>query len=72
LNNGWHVSSASEAHAFSAATAGDGTARAPPPRHLELGAALSDLLFVLARRFARAEGGSEPIWDRTRSDQSGG
>jgi cob(I)alamin adenosyltransferase len=27
---------------------------------------LSDLLFVLARRFARAERGSEPLWNRTR------
>jgi cob(I)alamin adenosyltransferase len=27
---------------------------------------LSDLLFVLARRFARAEHGHEPLWNRTR------
>ena len=27
---------------------------------------LSDLLFVIARRLARAEGGSETIWDRSR------
>jgi cob(I)alamin adenosyltransferase len=27
---------------------------------------LSDLLFVVARRLARAEGGSETIWDRSR------
>jgi cob(I)alamin adenosyltransferase len=27
---------------------------------------LSDLLFVLARRFARAERGSEPLWNRAR------
>jgi len=30
---------------------------------------LSDLLFVLARRFARAERGSEPMWNRERSGQ---
>jgi cob(I)alamin adenosyltransferase len=29
---------------------------------------LSDLLFVLARRFARAERGTEPLWNRTRHD----
>ena len=33
---------------------------------------LSDLLFVLARRFARAERGAEPLWNRTRSDEPGG
>jgi cob(I)alamin adenosyltransferase len=33
---------------------------------------LSDLLFVLARRFARAERGSEPLWNRSRADQPGG
>jgi cob(I)alamin adenosyltransferase len=33
---------------------------------------LSDLLFVLARRFARAERGSEPLWNRARrSDPDG-
>jgi cob(I)alamin adenosyltransferase len=30
---------------------------------------LSDLLFVLARRFARAERGTEPMWNRERSGQ---
>jgi len=29
---------------------------------------LSDLLFVLSRVFARAERGSEPLWNRQRSD----
>ena len=35
---------------------------------------LSDLLFVLARRFARAEHGHEPLWNRTRhaADKSDG
>jgi len=33
---------------------------------------LSDLLFVLARRFARAERGSEPLWNRTRQGELGG
>jgi cob(I)alamin adenosyltransferase len=33
---------------------------------------LSDLLFVLARRFARAERGSEPLWNRTRRGESSG
>jgi cob(I)alamin adenosyltransferase len=37
---------------------------------------LSDLLFVLARLFARAERGGEPLWDRSRSselsDEDGG
>jgi cob(I)alamin adenosyltransferase len=33
---------------------------------------LSDLLFVLARTFARAERGAEPLWDRTRADEPGG
>jgi cob(I)alamin adenosyltransferase len=32
---------------------------------------LSDLLFVLARRFARAQRGTEPLWNRARPDQSG-
>lgn len=30
---------------------------------------LSDLLFVLARVFARARGGSEPLWQRSRSSE---
>jgi cob(I)alamin adenosyltransferase len=30
---------------------------------------LSDLLFVLARRFARAERGSEPLWNRARRSE---
>jgi cob(I)alamin adenosyltransferase len=33
---------------------------------------LSDLLFVLARRFARAERGSEPLWKRERRADTGG
>jgi cob(I)alamin adenosyltransferase len=33
---------------------------------------LSDLLFVLARRFARAEHGSEPLWNRARQTDLGG
>jgi cob(I)alamin adenosyltransferase len=33
---------------------------------------LSDLLFVLARRFARAEHGSEPLWNRARRSEPGG
>ena len=33
---------------------------------------LSDLLFVLARRFARAERGSEPLWNRARRIEPGG
>jgi cob(I)alamin adenosyltransferase len=32
---------------------------------------LSDLLFVLARTFARAERGSEPLWNRSRAEESG-
>ncbi len=31
---------------------------------------LSDLLFVLARALARAQGGSEPLWQRTRGKGS--
>jgi len=33
---------------------------------------LSDLLFVLARRFARAERGSEPLWNRARRSEPEG
>ena len=33
---------------------------------------LSDLLFVLARRFARAERGREPLWNRMRRAEPGG
>jgi cob(I)alamin adenosyltransferase len=33
---------------------------------------LSDMLFVLARRFARAERGSEPLWNRARQGQDSG
>lgn len=33
---------------------------------------LSDLLFVLARRFARARQGSEPLWNRARHADGGG
>jgi cob(I)alamin adenosyltransferase len=33
---------------------------------------LSDLLFVLARRFARAEHGHEPLWNRTRRHAEAG
>lgn len=33
---------------------------------------LSDLLFVLARRFARAERGTEPLWNRSRQSEHGG
>jgi len=33
---------------------------------------LSDLLFVLARRFARAERGIEPLWNRARRSGPGG
>jgi cob(I)alamin adenosyltransferase len=33
---------------------------------------LSDLLFVLARRFARAERGSEPMWNRARHGEANG
>jgi cob(I)alamin adenosyltransferase len=33
---------------------------------------LSDLLFVLARRFARAERGNEPLWNRARRDEDSG
>jgi len=33
---------------------------------------LSDMLFVLARRFARAERGSEPLWNRTRQSKDSG
>lgn len=32
---------------------------------------LSDLLFVLARLFARAERGGEPLWDRSRNSEFG-
>jgi cob(I)alamin adenosyltransferase len=33
---------------------------------------LSDLLFVLARRFARAEHGTEPLWNRARRSEPDG
>jgi cob(I)alamin adenosyltransferase len=33
---------------------------------------LSDMLFVLARRFARAERGSEPLWNRARRGKDSG
>jgi cob(I)alamin adenosyltransferase len=33
---------------------------------------LSDLLFVLARRFARSQHGSEPLWNRARNADTGG
>jgi cob(I)alamin adenosyltransferase len=33
---------------------------------------LSDLLFVLARRFARAERGTEPLWNRARHGEESG
>ncbi|HEY5020588.1 MAG TPA: cob(I)yrinic acid a,c-diamide adenosyltransferase [Steroidobacteraceae bacterium] len=33
---------------------------------------LSDILFVLARRFARAERGSEPLWNRARQGEANG
>jgi len=33
---------------------------------------LSDMLFVLARRFARAERGSEPLWNRARQGEDRG
>jgi cob(I)alamin adenosyltransferase len=33
---------------------------------------LSDMLFVLARRFARAERGSEPLWNRARQSKDSG
>lgn len=49
-------------------------ARAEPvsPAALRYLNRLSDLLFVLARRFARAERGSEPLWNRARQGEAGG
>jgi cob(I)alamin adenosyltransferase len=44
------------------------TLRSEPMHYLNR---LSDLLFVLARAFARAQYGSEPLWDRTRGQEPG-
>jgi cob(I)alamin adenosyltransferase len=49
-------------------------ARAEPlaPTALHYLNRLSDLLFILARRFARAERGTEPMWNRARMGDSNG
>jgi cob(I)alamin adenosyltransferase len=43
--------------------------RAEPMHYLNR---LSDLLFVLARNFARAQHGTEPLWSRSRAKEPGG